>query len=43
MSPTSASSGAVSLHVYGLDYRHLGSSILETFDSPDRRAGLRAG
>ena len=25
---------AISLHVYGLDYRRLGSSILETFDLP---------
>jgi predicted metal-dependent enzyme (double-stranded beta helix superfamily) len=25
---------AISLHVYGLDYRQLGSSILETFDLP---------
>ena len=33
---------AVSLHVYGLDYRHHGSSILETFDLPIVEP-LRAG
>ena len=27
-------STAISLHVYGLDYRRLGSSILESFDLP---------